>query len=268
MVAASTIASFSLGNATVANDEASESLKGVLASLYNTSAIVSTGAVVTVTLHQDIDVAMSLVSDLSNEQLCHVVLTALTLRTFATCHVSTSTGGTTTFTLSYPLEGNLTAINTKTNELRGMISDPSEPLPAAMVAVATALNRRDRRLATLSVSRIETPVTKLSAQVTLVVQQLASKAGAYVAVIEQQEAVMAAASSVTTNGITAALAASGATLVEQPIVTVLLSNAPPSMPPPAFPPVPPAPPALPPPLMPPSLPPPPQLPPPPVRKLH
>ena len=149
--------------------------------------------------------------------------------------------------------------------MRAFISDAAEPFAAAMVAVASSMRRR--QLASLTVTGVEPPTTSLGALVTIVVQQLAAKAGAYAAVTESQEEVMAATCDVDAASISNALAASDALAtvaglaVAEPTVAVAVTNAPPSVPPPASPPLPPAPPA--PPVLPPPSPPPPLLLPPP-----
>ena len=257
MIVAETTATIILGDASVTSD-ASAAIIDALASQYNTPAVARMGAAVSVTLYQAISVKITLESDMSDEQLCKVLTAALTLDAFDHTCVATSGGSGTVFRLECPLENNLAAVNAKTAEMRAFISDDAEPLPAAMVAAASSMRRR--QLASLSVSAVEPPTTSLGALVTIVVQQLAAEASAYAAVAESQKEVMAATGHVDAASISNALAASDALAavaglaVAEPAVTVAYTNAPPSVPPPDSPPVPPAPPA--PSLLPPPSPPP------------
>ena len=257
MIVAETTATISLGDASVTND-ASAAIIDALASQYNTPAVARMGAAVSVTLYQAISVTITLESDMSDEQLCKVLTAALTLDAFDHTCVATSGGSGTVFRLECPLENNLAAVNAKTAEMRAFISDDAEPLPAAMVAAASSMRRR--QLASLSVSAVEPPTTSLGALVTIVVQQLAAEASAYAAVAESQKEVMAATGHVDAASISNALAASDALAavaglaVAEPTMAVAYTNAPPSVPPPDSPPVPPAPPA--PSLLPPPSPPP------------
>ena len=271
MIVAETTATISLGDASVTSD-ASAAIIDALASQYNTPAVARMGAAVSVTLYQAISVTITLESDMSDEQLCKVLTAALTLDAFDHTCVATSGGSGTVFRLECPLENNLAAVNAKTAEMRAFISDDAEPLPAAMVAAASSMRRR--QLASLSVSAVEPPTNSLGALVTIVVQQLAAEASAYAAVAESQKEVMAATGHIDAASITDALAASDALAavaglaVAEPTMAVAYTNAPPSVPPPDSPPVPPARPApslLPPPSPPPIVlhpPPPPLLPPP------
>ena len=257
MIVAETTATISLGDASVTSD-ASAAIIDALASQYNTPAVARMGAAVSVTLYQAISVTITLESDMSDEQLCKVLTAALTLDAFDHTCVATSGGSGTVFRLECPLENNLAAVNAKTAEMRAFISDDAEPLPAAMVAAASSMRRR--QLASLSVSAVEPPTTSLGALVTIVVQQLAAEASAYAAVAESQKEVMAATGHVDAASISNALAASDALAavaglaVAEPTMAVAYTNAPPSVPPPDSPPVPPAPPA--PSLLPPPSPPP------------
>ena len=257
MIVAETTATIILGDASVTND-ASAAIIDALASQYNTPAVARMGAAVSVTLYQAISVTITLESDMSDEQLCKVLTAALTLDAFDHTCVATSGGSGTVFRLECPLENNLAAVNAKTAEMRAFISDDAEPLPAAMVAAASSMRRR--QLASLSVSAVEPPTTSLGALVTIVVQQLAAEASAYAAIAESQKEVMAATGHVDAASISNALAASDALAavaglaVAEPTVAVAYTNAPPSVPPPDSPPVPPAPPA--PSLLPPPSPPP------------
>ena len=257
MIVAETTATISLGDASVTND-ASAAIIDALASQYNTPAVARMGAAVSVTLYQAISVKITLESDMSDEQLCKVLTAALTLDAFDHTCVATSGGSGTVFRLECPLENNLAAVNAKTAEMRAFISDDAEPLPAAMVAAASSMRRR--QLASLSVSAVEPPTTSLGALVTIVVQQLAAEASAYAAVAESQKEVMAATGHIDATSISNALAASDALAavaglaVAEPTMAVAYTNAPPSVPPPDSPPVPPAPPA--PSLLPPPSPPP------------
>ena len=257
MIVAETTATISLGDASVTND-ASAAIIDALASQYNTPAVARMGAAVSVTLYQAISVTITLESDMSDEQLCKVLTAALTLDAFDHTCVATSGGSGTVFRLECPLENNLAAVNAKTAEMRAFISDDAEPLPAAMVAAASSMRRR--QLASLSVSAVDSPTTSLGALVTIVVQQLAAEASAYAAVAESQKEVMAATGQVDAASISNALAASDALAavaglaVAEPTMAVAYTNAPPSVPPPDSPPVPPAPPA--PSLLPPPSPPP------------
>ena len=257
MIVAETTATISLGDASVTND-ASAAIIDALASQYNTPAVARMGAAVSVTLYQAISVTITLESDMSDEQLCKVLTAALTLDAFDHTCVATSGGSGTVFRLECPLENNLAAVNAKTAEMRAFISDDAEPLPAAMVAAASSMRRR--QLASLSVSAVEPPTTSLGALVTIVVQQLAAEASAYAAVAESQKEVMAATGHVDAASISNALAASDALAavaglaVAEPTMAVAYTNAPPSVPPPDSPPVPPARPA--PSLLPPPSPPP------------
>ena len=246
MIVAETTATISLGDASVTND-ASAAIIDALASQYNTPAVARMGAAVSVTLYQAISVKITLESDMSDEQLCKVLTAALTLDAFDHTCVATSGGSGTVFRLECPLENNLAAVNAKTAEMRAFISDDAEPLPAAMVAAASSMRRR--QLASLSVSAVEPPTTSLGALVTIVVQQLAAEASAYAAIAESQKEVMAATGHVDAASISNALAASDALAavaglaVAEPAVAVAYTNAPPSVPPSDSPPVPPAPPA-------------------------
>ena len=246
MIVAETTATISLGDASVTND-ASAAIIDALASQYNTPAVARMGAAVSVTLYQAISVTITLESDMSDEQLCKVLTAALTLDAFDHTCVATSGGSGTVFRLECPLENNLAAVNAKTAEMRAFISDDAEPLPAAMVAAASSMRRR--QLASLSVSAVDSPTTSLGALVTIVVQQLAAEASAYAAIAESQKEVMAATGHVDAASISNALAASDALAavaglaVAEPAVAVAYTNAPPSVPPPDSPPVPPAPPA-------------------------
>ena len=257
MIVAETTATISLGDASVTSD-ASAAIIDALASQYNTPAVARMGAAVSVTLYQAISVKITLESDMSDEQLCKVLTAALTLDAFDHTCVATSGGSGTVFRLECPLENNLAAVNAKTAEMRAFISDDAEPLPAAMVAAASSMRRR--QLASLSVSAVEPPTTSLGALVTIVVQQLAAEASAYAAVAESQKEVMAATGHIDAASISNALAASDALAavaglaVAEPTMAVAYTNAPPSVPPPDSPPVPPAPPA--PSLLPPPSPPP------------
>ena len=257
MIVAETTATISLGDASVTND-ASAAIIDALASQYNTPAVARMGAAVSVTLYQAISVKITLESDMSDEQLCKVLTAALTLDAFDHTCVATSGGSGTVFRLECPLENNLAAVNAKTAEMRAFISDDAEPLPAAMVAAASSMRRR--QLASLSVTAVEPPTTSLGALVTIVVQQLAAEASAYAAVAESQKEVMAATGHVDAASISNALAASDALAavaglaVAEPTMAVAYTNAPPSVPPPDSPPVPPARPA--PSLLPPPSPPP------------
>jgi hypothetical protein len=256
MIVAETTATISLGDASVTND-ASAAIIGALASQYNTPAVARMGAAVSVTLYRALSVTITLESDMSDEQLCSVLTAALTLNAFDHTCAATSGGSGTTFLLECPLENNLAAVNAKTAEMLAFISDDAEPLPAAMVATASSMRRR--QLASLSVSGVEPPTTSLGALVTIVVQQLAAEASAYAAVTESQEEVMAAIGDIDAASISDALAASDALAtvaglaVAEPTVAVALTNAPPSEPPPTSPPVPPVPPD--PPVLPPPFPP-------------
>lgn len=257
MIVAETTAIISLGDASVTSD-ASAAIIDALASQYNTPAVARMGAAVSVTLYQAISVKITLESDMSDEQLCKVLTAALTLDAFDHTCVATSGGSGTVFRLECPLENNLAAVNAKTAEMRAFISDDAEPLPAAMVAAASSMRRR--QLASLSVSAVEPPTTSLGALVTIVVQQLAAEASAYAAIAESQKEVMAATGHIDAASISNALAASDALAavaglaVAEPTMAVAYTNAPPSVPPPDSPPVPPAPPA--PSLLPPPSPPP------------
>ena len=257
MIVAETTATISLGDASVTND-ASAAIIDALASQYNTPAVARMGAAVSVTLYQAISVTITLESDMSDEQLCKVLTAALTLDAFDHTCVATSGGSGTVFRLECPLENNLAAVNAKTAEMRAFISDDAELLPAAMVAAASSMRRR--QLASLSVSAVEPPTTSLGALVTIVVQQLAAETSAYAAIAESQKEVMAATGHVDAASISNALAASDALAavaglaVAEPTMAVAYTNAPPSVPPPDSPPVPPAPPA--PSLLPPPSPPP------------
>ena len=257
MIVAETTATIILGDASVTSD-ASAAIIDALASQYNTPAVARMGAAVSVTLYQAISVTITLESDMSDEQLCKVLTAALTLDAFDHTCVATSGGSGTVFRLECPLENNLAAVNAKTAEMRAFISDDAEPLPAAMVAAASSMRRR--QLASLSVSAVEPPTTSLGALVTIVVQQLAAEASAYAAVAESQKEVMAATGHIDAASISNALAASDALAavaglaVAEPTMAVAYTNAPPSVPPPDSPPVPPAPPA--PSLLPPPSPPP------------
>ena len=265
MVIAETTAAISLGDASV-TDAASAAIIDALASQYNTSTMAAAGAAVAVTLYQALSLTVTLESDMSDGQLCTVLTAALTLDAFDHSCVASSEDGGTTFVLEIPLEGHLAAVNAKTAEMRAFISDDSERLPDAMITAASSVRRR--RLAALTVSAVEPPVTSLGALVTIVVQQLAAQAGSFAAVTESQEEVAAAASNVDaariSESVSKALTDSGVVVdglaVAEPTVTVALTNAPPALPPPASPPARPAPPAPPPPASPPSpLPPPPPL---------
>ena len=257
MIVAETTAIISLGDASVTSD-ASAAIIDALASQYNTPAVARMGAAVSVTLYQAISVTITLESDMSDEQLCKVLTAALTLDAFDHTCVATSGGSGTVFRLECPLENNLAAVNAKIAEMRAFISDDAEPLPAAMVAAASSMRRR--QLASLSVSAVEPPTSSLGALVTIVVQQLAAEASAYAAVAESQKEVMAATGHIDAASISNALAASDALAavaglaVAEPTMAVAYTNAPPSVPPPDSPPVPPAPPA--PSLLPPPSPPP------------
>ena len=265
MVIAETTAAISLGDASV-TDAASAAIIDALASQYNTSTMAAAGAAVAVTLYQALSLTVTLESDMSDGQLCTVLTAALTLDAFDHSCVASSEDGGTTFVLEIPLEGHLAAVNAKTAKMRAFISDDSERLPDAMITAASSVRRR--RLAALTVSAVEPPVTSLGALVTIVVQQLAAEAGSFAAVTESQEEVAAAASNVDaariSESVSKALTDSGVVVdglaVAEPTVTVALTNAPPALPPPASPPARPAPPAPPPPASPPSpLPPPPPL---------
>ena len=265
MVIAETTAAISLGDASV-TDAASAAIIDALASQYNTSTMAAAGAAVAVTLYQALSLTVTLESDMSDGQLCTVLTAALTLDAFDHSCVASSEDGGTTFVLEIPLEGHLAAVNAKTAEMRAFISDDSQRLPDAMITAASSVRRR--RLAALTVSAVEPPVTSLGALVTIVVQQLAAQAGSFAAVTESQEEVAAAASNVDaariSESVSKALTDSGVVVdglaVAEPTVTVALTNAPPALPPPASPPARPTPPAPPPPASPPSpLPPPPPL---------
>ena len=226
MIVAETTAIISLGDASVTSD-ASAAIIDALASQYNTPAVARMGAVVSVTLYQAISVTIILESDMSDEQLCKVLTAALTLDAFDHTCVATSGGSGTVFRLECPLENNLAAVNAKTAEMRAFISDDAEPLPAAMVAAASSMRRR--QLASLSVSAVEPPTTSLGALVTIVVQQLAAEASAYAAVAESQKEVMAATGHIDAASISNALAASDALAavaglaVAEPTMAVALS---------------------------------------------
>ena len=90
---------------------------------------------VSVTLYQELGVTMTLETDLSEPQLCTVLMLALTLDTFSpTCAVTSGggsggggsggggSGGSTHFLLKYPLEGDLVAVNAKTSQMQARCS--------------------------------------------------------------------------------------------------------------------------------------------------
>ena len=156
MIVSATTATISLGDASVTND-ASAAIIDALVSQYNTPAVARMGAAVSVMLYQALSVTITLESDMSDEQLCTVLTAALTLDAFDHSCVASSEDGGTTFVLEIPLEGHLAAVNNKTAEMRAFISDDSERLPDAMVAAASSVRRR--RLAALTVSAVEPPVT-------------------------------------------------------------------------------------------------------------
>merc|ERR1740130_1040961 len=148
-----------------------------LALQYNTTSVKDAGAEVSVTLYQEFSVTMTLETDLSEPQLCTVLTLALTLDSFSpNCAATTGVGGvgSTDFLLTYPLEGDLVAVNAKTAQMRAFITDAD--VASAMVAATASLRRQRRRgLALLSVSGVQPPVTQLGAKVTIVVQQLAAE---------------------------------------------------------------------------------------------
>ena len=83
-----------------------------------------------VTLYQEFSVTMTLETDLSEPQLCTVLTLALTLDAFSpTCAATTGVGvavvvggGGTDFVLTYPLEGDLVAVNAKTAQMRARLA--------------------------------------------------------------------------------------------------------------------------------------------------
>jgi len=98
---------------------------------------------VSVTLYQELGVTMTLETDLSEPQLCTVLMLALTLDTFSpTCAVTSGggsggggsggggSGGSTHFLLKYPLEGDLVAVNAKTSQMQARCSSGLQPKPS------------------------------------------------------------------------------------------------------------------------------------------
>ena len=93
---------------------------------------------VSVTLYQELGVTMTLETDLSEPQLCTVLMLALTLDTFSpTCAVTSGggsggggSGGSTDFLLKYPLEGDLVAVNAKTSQMQARCSSGLQPKPS------------------------------------------------------------------------------------------------------------------------------------------
>ena len=94
---------------------------------------------VSVTLYQELSVTMTLETDLSEPQLCTVLMLALTLDTFSpTCAVTSGgggsggggSGGSTHFLLKYPLEGDLVAVNAKTSQMQARCSSGLQPKPS------------------------------------------------------------------------------------------------------------------------------------------
>ena len=101
-----------------------------------------------VTLYQELGVTMTLETDLSEPQLCTVLMLALTLDTFSpTCAVTSGggsggggsggggsggggSGGSTHFLLKYPLEGDLVAVNAKTSQMQARCSSGLQPKPS------------------------------------------------------------------------------------------------------------------------------------------
>jgi len=83
---------------------------------------------VSVTLYQEFSVTMTLETDLSEPLLCTVLTLALTLDAFSpTCVATTGVsgsggGGSTDFVLTYPLEGDLVAVNAKTAQMRARLA--------------------------------------------------------------------------------------------------------------------------------------------------
>ena len=82
-----------------------------------------------VTLYQEFSVTMTLETDLSEPQLCTVLTLALTLDAFSpTCAATIGVGGGgggggTDFLLTYPLEGDLVAVNAKTAQMRARLAE-------------------------------------------------------------------------------------------------------------------------------------------------
>ena len=86
-----------------------------------------------VTLYQEFSVTMTLETDLREPLLCTVLTLALTLDAFSpTCVATTGVGdsgggGSTDFVLTYPLEGDLVAVNAKTAQMRVRLAACNPP---------------------------------------------------------------------------------------------------------------------------------------------
>ena len=168
MVVAETTANIVLGDATMTDATEKRKIINALALQYNTTSVKDAGAEVphappplstpsitrppppystlvsyhpqvSVTLYQEFSVTMTLETDLSEPQLCTVLTLALTLDAFSpTCAATIGVGGGvggggTNFLLTYPLEGDLLAVNAKTAQMRARLAacnpSPRRPRP-------------------------------------------------------------------------------------------------------------------------------------------
>ena len=130
MVSAKTKIAISLGDTKVTHTELA-SIMDALTKQYNVSHLTRTGASVSVTLYQELDVAMSLTSDMSDAQLCealvHVLMRVVLVQAFDLACSATSSSVGKVFHLAYPLVGNVTAVNARTAQMQA-----SRPAPLTL----------------------------------------------------------------------------------------------------------------------------------------
>jgi hypothetical protein len=197
---------------------------------------------VRVTLTQIMGASMNISTSLSDAAVCEVFMKALTLDGYgATCTAAVS-GDTYTFTLEYPLEPAV-QVAAKTAEMKSFVVGGN--LAEAMAAAAALLRRR--RLGTLSVAGVNPPTTSVGAQVTIVVEVLASGSrDAYNLLQNQSRTVLDQAGSVNASRISSTLMAMvpnlrGLAVTAPTRAAYVETNAPPKTPPPLAPPPPPRP---------------------------
>ena len=233
MLTSETIVDIPLGDVTPTSTQA-DAMVTALETQYAVS-----GAAVTVTLKQKLSVDAAVSTSLDATTQCTILIDVLTATSLGATCVATAGATYTTFELTYPITGtgvDTTAVNSKTAAIEAQVV--AAAFPGEMSSAAASYRRR--RLADLTVSDVQTPVAALEAEVSIVASAADSST---LATITSASEIVVNDNDVAAIG--AALAGTGVSglNVQDPVISTILTNAPPSPPPlPSPPPPPPSPP--------------------------
>ena len=243
MITSETLVGIPLGDVTPSTSEAA----AMVTALEQTYAVSDSNVDVTVTLKQKLSVDAAVLTSLGATTQCTVLIDALGATSLGATCVATAGATYTTFALAYPITGPgivTTTVNAKTAAIKSQVG--AATFPAEMSTAAASYRRR--RLADMTISDVQTPVTEVEAEVSIVASVAAADSGASAALAALVATTASTVAGVDTSTVSTALAATGVSglNVQDAVVSTIVNNAPPSSPqpvsPPATPPPPPSPP--------------------------